>query len=57
MHHIVILLVAPWAAAAPAQHYPNRTVPVILPTPPGGLIEVVGHLNQALWRYTHVDSP
>ena len=35
-----------WAAAASAQTYPTRTVTIIVPYPPGGLIDLVARIVQ-----------
>ena len=40
--YLVALAVAAWAVPAPAQDYPNQPIKIIVPTPPGGIADLVG---------------
>ena len=46
MRRIAILFAMLWAATASAQTYPSRTVTIIVPYPPGGLIDLVARIVQ-----------
>ena len=46
MRRIVFLITVLWFAAAAAQTYPSRTVTIIVPYPPGGLIDLVARIVQ-----------
>ena len=46
MRHVVLLLAAICASFAQAQSYPTRTVTIIVPYPPGGLIDLVARIVQ-----------
>ena len=46
MRHVVFLLAAVCATFAQAQNYPTRTVTIIVPYPPGGLIDLVARIVQ-----------
>ncbi len=46
MRRIVFLVTMFWFAAASAQTYPSRTVTIIVPYPPGGLIDLVARIVQ-----------
>lgn len=46
MRRIGILFAMLWVAAASAQPYPSRTVTIIVPYPPGGLIDLVARIVQ-----------
>ena len=49
---LAIVLLAPSAAlAADASSYPNRPIPVIIPFPPGGNVDVFGRV-----LYRHVED-
>ncbi len=46
MRRIAILFAMLWVATASAQTYPSRTVTIIVPYPPGGLIDLVARIVQ-----------
>jgi len=46
MKRIAIVFALAWTAAASAQNYPTRQVTVIVPYPPGGLIDLVARIIQ-----------
>jgi tripartite-type tricarboxylate transporter receptor subunit TctC len=46
MRKLLCLIALAWAAAASAQNYPTRTVTLVVPYPPGGLIDLVARIVQ-----------
>lgn len=46
MRYMFVILFMFWVGAALAQNYPTRTVTIIVPYPPGGLIDLVARILQ-----------
>jgi tripartite-type tricarboxylate transporter receptor subunit TctC len=46
MRKLICLLAVAWAASAAAQNYPARPVTLVVPYPPGGLIDLVARIVQ-----------
>lgn len=46
MRKLLCLIGLAWAAVASAQNYPTRTVTLVVPYPPGGLIDLVARIVQ-----------
>ena len=58
---LAMALVVPFAAAAPAQNYPSRTVTVVVPFPAGGSVDgvariLVQKLNETMGQHFIVEN-